>query len=177
MQPKRCKQQRVVHEETQPCRNVNSHDSASEPIEPVNIRPGFYRLPNPRIVPFFSNCIDSENQCSAQGNPCSPQNDPALPVRFHQGDDAQQATSDWRRINSSSPASSRTSTSDFALAPLDINDHYPIEDDHYCSLSPDRSIRENPTFPAADRIQVGLPYLDSFIEALQAQETWSGLTY
>ncbi|KAI7759596.1 hypothetical protein LZL87_013997 [Fusarium oxysporum] len=115
----------------------------------------------PQDNALFSNCIDSENQCSAQGNPCSPQNDPTLP----------------RRINSSSPASSRTSTSDLALAPLDINDHYPIADDHYRSLSPDRSIRENPTFPAADRIQVGLPYLDSFIEALQAQETRSGLDF
>ncbi|KAH6959559.1 hypothetical protein BKA56DRAFT_561910 [Ilyonectria sp. MPI-CAGE-AT-0026] len=131
----------------------------------------------PQDNALFSNWIDSENQCSAQGNPCSPQNDPTLPVRFHQGDDAQQATSDWRRINSSSPASSTTSTSDFALAPFDTNDHYPIADDHYRSLSPDRSIRENPTFPAADRIQVDLPYLDSFIEALQAQETRSGLDF
>ncbi|KAH7228465.1 uncharacterized protein BKA55DRAFT_545560 [Fusarium redolens] len=131
----------------------------------------------PQDNTLFSNRIDSENQCSAQGNPCSPQNEPTLPVRFHQGDDAQQATSDWRRINSSSPASSRTSASDFALAPLDINDHYHIAGDHYRSLSPDRLIRENPTFPAADRIQVGLPYLNSFIEALQALETRSGLDF
>lgn len=100
-----------------------------------------------------------------------------MPVRFHQGDDAQQATSDQRRIISSSSASSTTLTSDFALAPFDTNDHYPIADDHYRSLSPDRSIREDPTFPAADRIQVDLPYLDSFIEALQAQETRSGLDF
>lgn len=131
----------------------------------------------PQDNALFSNWIDSENQCSAQDNPCSPQNDPTLPVRFHQGDDAQQATSDWRRINSSSSASSTTLTSDFALAPFDTNDHYPIADDHYRSLSPDRSIREDPTFPAADRIQVDLPYLDSFIEALQAQETRSGLDF
>ncbi|KAJ4211452.1 hypothetical protein NW757_014808, partial [Fusarium falciforme] len=45
------------------------------------------------------------------------------------------------------------------------------------SLSPDRSIREDPTFPAADRIQVDLPHLNSFIEALQAQETRSGLDF
>ncbi|KAL9563949.1 hypothetical protein ACKAV7_011984 [Fusarium commune] len=59
----------------------------------------------------------------------------------------------------------------------DVEDDATSPDDHPRSLSPDRSIRENPTFPAADRIQVDLPYLNSFIEALQAQETQSGLDF
>ncbi|KAL6406262.1 hypothetical protein AUP68_10433 [Ilyonectria robusta] len=125
---------------------------------------------------LLSNCIDSENQCSARGISCPPQNDATSPVPFHQGDDAQQAASDWRRTNSSSPASPMTS--DFGFAPFDTtSDHFRIADSH--SVSPDRSSRESPTSPIglADRVHMDLPYLNRFIEALRAQEMRCGLDF
>ncbi|KAH6959809.1 hypothetical protein BKA56DRAFT_624329 [Ilyonectria sp. MPI-CAGE-AT-0026] len=124
----------------------------------------------------LSNWIDSENQCSAQGISCPPQNDTTSPVPFDQGDDAQQAASDWRQTHSSSPTSPMTS--DFGFAPFDTSDHFPIVDDPH-SVSPDHSSRESPTSPIglADRVHVDLPYLNRFIEALRAQETRCGLDF
>ncbi|KAJ0133312.1 Uncharacterized protein HZ326_23627 [Fusarium oxysporum f. sp. albedinis] len=49
--------------------------------------------------------------------------------------------------------SALTLTSDFTLALLDINYHYPIADDYYRSLLPNCLIRENLIFLAANRIQ------------------------
>ncbi|KAG5791736.1 hypothetical protein H9Q69_009221 [Fusarium xylarioides] len=119
--------------------------------------------------------IDSENQYFARDTSCPAQNGPATsPVSLYQAVHAQKVASNSGRNRSSSPISE--ATLDYGYAPFDADGDHDFRTVDSCSVSPNRPSKENPSLPInlPDRMHV-YPHLQSFVDALRAQETRCGL--